>query len=63
MTFTLGRGRTLLLTRSPVTPTKHLLGAAREELASAADERGRHAGIVERTYQDPARVLLSSGGR
>lgn len=56
ITFTLDRGRTLTLTPVAPTPLKLLLGQPRELLASAADERGGHAGTVMRN--DVGTVLL-----
>ncbi|MEX5634968.1 hypothetical protein [Parafrankia sp. FMc2] len=50
MTFTLDRGRTLLLTPAPVTPVKKLTGTTREVLATVTDESGNRAGLVSRDH-------------
>ncbi|ONH58363.1 hypothetical protein CcI49_23190 [Frankia sp. CcI49] len=63
LTFTLDRGRTLLLTPNSVVPARSLAGTIREVLASAEDGRGHDCGLVERTHLGNVVLTWPNGNR
>lgn len=63
LTFTLDRGRTLLLTPNSVVPAKSLTGTIPEVLASVTDERGHDRGLAERTHLGNVVLTWPNGSR